>query len=241
MGSGKTVPLDQVAKIEYKFEEGLIGRYDLKPTINIRANTKGGVLGNDATHEAYDNLKQLRTELPPGYSVDIGGATELSNKAIQWLLALVPVMVVVIMTLLMFQLQSISKVAMTLLTAPLGIVGASLGLLVTGKPMGFVVAFGLLALAGIIMRNSVILIDQINQQYLAGESAWNAVIHATVSRFRPIMLTATAAILAMIPLMSSVLWGPMAVAIAGGLLVATVLTLLVLPTIYAAWYKVYEN
>ena len=153
----------------------------------------------------------------------------------------VPVMILVIVTLLMFQLQSISKMVLTLLTAPMGIIGASLGLLLTGRPVGFVVQLGLLALAGIIMRNSVILIDQIDQQVKTGESLWNSIINAAVLRFRPIILTATAAILAMIPLSSSVFWGPMAIAIAGGLFGATVLTVLVLPAMYAAWYKVNRN
>ena len=141
----------------------------------------------------------------------------------------------------MFQLQSIAKMVLTLLTAPLGIIGVSLGLLLTGRPMGFVVELGILALSGIIMRNSVILLDQIEQQIKAGESLWDAIINATVTRFRPILLTAAAAILGMIPLISSVFGGPMAVALAGGLFSATILTFLVLPTMYVAWYKVEPN
>jgi multidrug efflux pump subunit AcrB len=238
IGNGKFVPLDQIAKISYEAEEGLIWRRDLKPTITVQANTAQGVLGNDATQKAYDNLKDLRASMPPGYSIDIGGPMEMSTKATGWLLQPVPVMAVIIITLLMFQLQNLSKTVLTILTAPLGIIGVSLGLLLTGRPMGFVVQLGILALAGIIMRNSVILIDQIEQQINAGEPMWNAIINATVARFRPIMLTAAAAILGMIPLVSSVFWGPMAVAIAGGLFGATVLTLLVLPTMYAALYKV---
>ena len=162
----------------------------------------------------------------------------MSEKATRWLMQPVPVMMIIILILLMFQLESVSKTILVLLTAPLGVIGASIGLLVTGRPMGFVVQLGLLALAGIIMRNSVILIDQIDQHIKAGENQWEAIIGAAVTRFRPIMLTAAAAILAMIPLISSVFWGPMAVAIAGGLFGATLLTLLVLPTMYAAWYKV---
>ncbi|SDF47631.1 efflux RND transporter permease subunit [Sporomusa acidovorans] len=241
IGNGKYVPLDQIAKISYDAEEGLIWRRDLKPTITVQANTIEGVMGNDATQAVYDNLKELRASLPPGYSIDIGGPLELSTKATRWLLQPVPVMVLIITTLLMFQLQNIPKMVLTLLTAPLGIIGVSLGLLLTGRPMGFVVQLGLLALAGIIMRNSVILIDQIEQQIKAGEPLWDAIINATVARFRPILLTAAAAILGMIPLVSSVFWGPMAVAIAAGLFGATVLTLLVLPTMYAAWYKAEPN
>lgn len=238
IGNGKYIPLDQIAKISYDSEDGAIWRRDLKPTITVQANAIKGVMGNDATNEAYDSLKELRNSLPPGYSIEIGGTAELSKKATGWLLQPVPVMIIIIVTLLMFQLQNISKMILTLLTAPLGIIGASLALLLTGRAIGFVVQLGLLALAGIIMRNSVILIDQIEQQIDAGEPMWDAVINATVTRFRPIILTAAAAILGMLPLVSSIFWGPMAVAIAGGLLGATILTLLVLPTMYAAWYKV---
>ena len=238
IGNGKFVPLDQIAKISFDAEEGLIWRRDLKPTITVQANTVEGVLGNDATQQAYANLKELRAALPPGYSIDIDGPSEMSAKAIGWLLQPVPAMLVIIVSLLMFQLQNIPKMVLTVLTAPLGIIGVSVGLLVTGRPMGFVVELGILALSGIIIRNSVILIDQIEQHSKSGEALWDAIIHAAVTRFRPIMLTAAAAILAMIPLVSSIFWGPMAVAIAGGLFGATVLTLLVLPTMYAAWYKV---
>lgn len=238
IGGGRFIPLEQIAKISYDAEEGLIWRRNLKPTITVQANTIPGVLGNDATKKVYDHLKVLRESLPQGYTIEIGGTLETSIKATRWLLQPVPVMIFIIMTLLMFQLQSISKMIMTLLTAPMGLIGASLALLLTGRPMGFVVQLGILALAGIIMRNSVILIDQIDQQLVAGQSLWNAIINATTLRFRPIMLTAAAAILAMIPISHSVFWGPMAVAIGGGLFGATVLTLLVLPAIYAAWYKV---
>ncbi|WP_037350720.1 efflux RND transporter permease subunit [Anaeroarcus burkinensis] len=237
IGNGKFVPLDQIAKISFEAEEGLVWRRDLKPTITVQANTVEGVLGNDATQQAYEDLRDLRSALPPGYSIDIGGSTEMSVKAIGWLLGPVPVMLVIIVSLLMIQLQNISKMVLTLLTAPLGIIGVSLGLLVTGRPMGFVVQLGILALAGIIIRNSVILIDQIEQHIKQGEPLREAIVNAAVTRFRPIMLTAAAAILAMIPLVSSIFWGPMAVAIAGGLLIATILTLLVLPTMYATLYR----
>lgn len=237
LGSGRYVPLDQVAKISYEAEEGLIWRRDLKPTITIQANTASGVMGDDAAKEAYQSLQDMRDSLPPGYSLEIGGPLEMSMKSTRWLMQPIPAMIIIILTLLMFQLQDVSKMVITLLTAPLGIIGVSVGLLLTGKPMGFVVQLGILALAGIIMRNSVILIDQISQHLLNGEPLWDAIINATITRFRPIMLTAAAAILGMVPLISSVFWGPMAVAIAAGLLGATILTLLVLPTIYAAWYK----
>ena len=183
-------------------------------------------------------LQDIRDALPAGYSIELDGPLEMSAKATRWLMQPVPVMLLIITTLLMVQLQSLANMFLTLLTAPLGIIGVSAGLLLTGRPMGFVVQLGILALSGIIMRNSVILIDQIDQHVQAGETLWEAIINAAVTRFRPIMLTAAAAILGMLPLVSSVFWGPMAVAIAAGLFGATVLTLLVLPTMYAAWYKV---
>lgn len=236
-GGGRFVPLDQIAKISYTAEEGLIWRRDLKPAITVQANTVEGIMGNNATKEIYESLADFRSSLPPGYSIAIGGALESSLKASGWILQPVPVMFVMIITLLMLQLHNIPKMLLTLFTAPLGLIGVSVSLLVTGRPMGFVVQLGILALSGIIMRNSVILIDQIEQHLNAGETLWEAIVNAAVTRFRPIMLTAAAAILGMLPLMSNVFWGPMAVAIAGGLFVATILTLLVLPAMYAAWYK----
>ncbi|MCC6697647.1 MAG: efflux RND transporter permease subunit [Candidatus Hydrogenedentes bacterium] len=238
IGNGKSVALDQIATIAFEAEDGLIRRRNLKPTITVQANTIDGVLGNDATTALLERLSSLRASLPPGYSISIGGPLEDSIKASNWLMQPVPAMLAVILTLLMFQLKSIPKMFLTLFTAPLGIIGVSISLLLTGRPMGFVVQLGILALAGIIMRNSVILIDQIDQQLAAGQSPWDAVLNATVLRFRPIMLTAAAAILGMIPLVSSVFWGPMAVAIAGGLFVATLLTLIVLPTMYVTVYRV---
>lgn len=239
LGSGKYIPLEQVASISSEMEEGVIWRRNLKPTITVQADTIPGLMGDTATKVFYESIKDLRDKLPVGYGIEIGGTTEMSMKATKWLMEPVPVMLVIIVSLLMFQLQSIAKTVLTLLTAPLGIIGVSLGLLLTGRPMGFVVQLGILALTGIIMRNSVILIDQIDQQLAKGDSYWDAIINATVARFRPIMLTAAAAILGMIPLIFSLFWGPMAVAIAAGLFGATVLTLIVLPTMYAAWFKVH--
>jgi multidrug efflux pump len=238
VAGGKFVPLDQIAKISYDAEAGLIWRRDLKPTITVSADIAQAITGNEATKQAYAALQKLRGNLPPGYRIEIGGAVELMNEAMGLLMEPVPLMLMIMVLLLMIQLQSIPKMVLTLLTAPLGLIGVVASLLLTGRPMGFVVIMGILALSGIIIRNSVILIDQIEQQLKAGESAWDAIVSATVLRFRPIMLTAAAAILGMIPLTTSVFWGPMAVAIAGGLFVATILTLLVLPTLYAAWYKV---
>jgi len=237
-GGGKYVPLKQIAQIAYGAEEGLIWRRDLKPTITVQAEIGAAVTGNDATKQVYDKLKALRAGLPPGYSIDIGGSLERSQTSIAFLLQPVPIMILVIITLLMLQLQKIPLMLLTVLTAPLGIIGVSVAMLVTRQPLGFVAELGILALGGMIIRNSVILIDQIEQHIKAGETPWEAIIDSAVLRFRPIMLTAAAAILGMVPLMPSNFWGPMAVAIAGGLLGATVLTLLVLPAMYAAWYKV---
>jgi multidrug efflux pump len=238
IGNGKYVPLDQIAKIKFEAEDGLIYRRDLKPMIILQAETSPGVTGDDVAEQVYNSLSELRANLPLGYSIEYDGPKSESIKAAKFIAEPVPAMIIAIMILLMTQLQNVAKMVLTLLTAPLGIIGVALGLLFIGSPMGFVVQLGILALAGIIMRNSVILMDQIDQQQAAGESLWDAIINATVIRFRPILLTAAAAILGMIPLVSSIFWGPMAVAIASGLFGATVLTLLVLPTMYAAWYKV---
>ncbi|SDE13670.1 efflux RND transporter permease subunit [Sporomusa acidovorans] len=241
IGNGQFVPLDQIAQISYEAEDGLIWRRDLKPTITVQADTVQDTTSNDATKQVYDSLKDLRENLPPGYSIDIGGSLERSKQSMQFLLQPVPAMFIIILTLLMFQLQKISLMFLTVLTAPLGIIGISISMILTQRPMGFVAELGVLALSGMIIRNSVILIDQIEQHIKAGESPWDAIIDSTILRFRPIMLTAAAAILGMIPLMASTFWGPMAVAIAGGLFCATILTLLVLPTMYATWFKVTPN
>lgn len=238
IGNGKFVPLAQIALIRYEAEEGLIWRRDLRPTITVQADVIPGITGNDATQKVYENLKPLRESLPAGYRIDIGGSLADSKKSMNFLLQPVPVMIVIILILLMVQLQNISLMALTMLTAPLGIIGVSLAMFFTLRPMGFVAELGILALSGMIIRNSVILIGQIEQHIKDGEAPWDAIINAAVLRFRPIMLTAAAAIMGMLPLVPSTFWGPMAVAIAGGLLGATVMTLLVLPTMYAAWFKV---
>lgn len=231
------VPLDQVAKISYAAEDGLIWRRDLKPTITVEGNIKSGT-ANDATQKAYDSIQEIRDSMPFGYTVEVDGALENSQKSLKYLLGPVPVMILLIMTLLMFQLRNVSQMVLTLITAPMGLIGVAIGMLLFGKSLGFVAYLGILALGGMIIRNSVILIDQIKKHMEAGEDPWHAVIDSAVLRFRPIMLTAAAAILGMLPLMRNIFFGPMAVAIASGLLVATVLTLLVLPTMYAAWYKI---
>ena len=238
IGGGKFVPLGQIANISYDSEQGLIWRRNLKPTITVQAEISNGITGNDATKKVFEGIAPLRAKLPPGYKIEVGGSLENSKKSIDYLLKPVPVMVLVIVVLLMLQLQKVSLMLLTLLTAPLGIIGVAVLMLVTFKPIGFVAELGNLALGGMIIRNSVILIDQIERHIADGQTPWSAIIDSAVLRFRPIMLTAAAAILGMLPLMPSTFWGPMAIAIAGGLFGATVLTLLVLPVMYAAWFKV---
>jgi multidrug efflux pump len=204
------VPLAQVATISYGFEDGIVWRRNRLPTVTVRANVYGDIQGPAVTAQIEPLLAPLRAVLPPGYSVETGGAVEDSAKGQKSVMAGMPLLAVVVLTVLMLQLQSFARVAMVVLTAPLGM----------------------------IMRNSVILVDQIDQDIHAGQAPWEAIVEATVRRFRPITLTAAAAVLAMIPLTRSAFFGPMAVAIMGGLIVATLLTLLFLPALYAAWFRV---
>lgn len=235
--AGGYIPLEQIAKISFQADDGLIKRTNMLPTIMVQANIKQGT-ANDATLKAYEDLKELRENLPFGYDIKVEGALADSADSMQYLLIPVPAMVFIIMTLLMLQLRKGKDMLLTLLTAPLGFIGVVFGMLLLDQAMGFVAILGVLALTGMIIRNSVILIDQIQKHIADGESPKNAIIDSAVLRFRPIMLTAAAAILGMLPLMPSTFWGPMAVAIASGLLVATILTLLVLPVMYAVMYKV---
>ena len=237
--SGGYVPLAQIAHLSYEAEDGLIKRHNLRPTIMVQAEiTKGE--GNDAAMRAYEATKELRSNLPAGTTIETAGALEDSADSMGYLMQPIPAMVFIIMTLLMIQVGTMGKMTLTLLTAPLGLIGVVLAMLLTNSAMGFVAYLGVLALFGMIIRNSVILIDQIKKHEEAGEQPMDAIIDSAVLRFRPIMLTAAAAILGMLPLMRSIFWGPMAVAIAGGLIVATVLTLLVLPVMYAVAYRVRE-
>ena len=234
---GGYVPLAQIAHLSYAAEDGLIKRRNLLPTIMVQGDVVRGE-GNDATQRIYRATEELRASLPAGASITPAGALEDSTEAMGYLVQPVPAMIFIIMTLLMLQVGTMGKMALTLLTAPLGLIGVALAMLLTDSALGFVAYLGVLALFGMIIRNSVILIDQIKKHEDAGEKPLDAIIDSAVLRFRPIMLTAAAAILGMLPLMRSVFWGPMAVAIAGGLIVATVLTLLVLPVMYAVAYRV---
>ncbi len=238
--SGRHIPLAQVARLVPVLEEGLIWRRDRMPTITVRADIVGSMQPQAASAQVDQQLGDLRGKLPPGFRIEVGGSTEESAKGENSIKAAVPLMIVGVITLLMIQLQSVSRTIMVLLTAPLGLIGVTLALLVFQVPYGFVANLGVIALMGMILRNSVILVDQIEQDEADGKSEWEAIVGSTVRRFRPIALTAAAAVLAMIPLTRQVFWGPMAVAIMGGLIVATVLTCLFLPALYAAWFKVKE-
>ncbi|RSQ71908.1 efflux RND transporter permease subunit [Acinetobacter baumannii] len=236
--NGTTVPLAQIAKIEYKFEDGLIWHRNRLPTITVRADIRTNLQPATVVGELAETMGKLRAELPSGYLIEVGGTVEESARGQSSVNAGMPLFLAVVMTLLMIQLKSLSRATIVFLTAPLGLIGVVLFLLFFNKPFGFVAMLGTIALSGMIMRNSLILIDQIEQDRQAGHPTWEAIIDATVRRFRPIILTALAAVLAMIPLSRSIFFGPMAVAIMGGLIVATLLTLFFLPALYAAWFKV---
>ena len=237
-GNGSYVPLSQIATISMSQEEGIIWHRNMMPTISIHANVGPGVLGNAKTKEIYNKLAEYRQDLPTGYTIDLDGSAEKSVTAVQKLLVPMPIMLFAIMTILMFQLKKIALMFMALFTAPLGLIGVVLALNITRTPLGFMAILGIIALSGMIIRNSIILLDQIEIHRAEGQSAREAIINSATLRFRPIMLTAIAAILGMIPLMGSVFWSPLAIAFSGGLLVATILTLIVLPVMYATWYKV---
>ena len=236
--NGASVALSQVATLEYGFEEGIIWHRNRLPNVTVRADIYGKEQPATLVQQIMPTLQGVRDELPDGYLLEVGGTVEDSARGQNSVKAGVPLFIVVVLTLLMIQLRSFSRMFMVFLTAPLGLIGVTLFLLVFNQPFGFVAMLGTIALSGMIMRNSVILVDQIEQDIAGGLDQWQAIIEATVRRFRPIVLTALAAVLAMIPLSRSVFFGPMAVAIMGGLIVATALTLLFLPALYAAWFRV---
>ncbi|MDE1166011.1 MAG: efflux RND transporter permease subunit [Pseudomonas sp.] len=235
---GQTVALSQVATLEYGFEDGIIWHRNRLPNVTVRADIYDKVQPATLVAQILPTLEKIRSDLPDGYLLEVGGTVEDSARGQNSVKAGVPLFIVVVLTLLMIQLRSFSRMAMVFLTAPLGLIGVTLFLLLFHQPFGFVAMLGTIALSGMIMRNSVILVDQIEQDIAAGVDQWQAIIEATVRRFRPIVLTALAAVLAMIPLSRSGFFGPMAVAIMGGLIVATALTLLFLPALYAAWFRV---
>ncbi|MBS0242176.1 MAG: efflux RND transporter permease subunit [Proteobacteria bacterium] len=236
--AGQPVPLAQIAHITYGFEEPILWRRNRDLILTVRADIAPGVQAPTVTNAILPKLEALKAELEPGYRIDTGGAIEESAKANTALFKLFPLMFLAMLTLLMVQLQSFSKLLLVFSTAPLGLIGAVAGLLLFDAPFGFVALLGVIALAGMIMRNTVILVDQIDHDLAAGFTPWHAIVESTVRRARPVILTALAAILAMIPLSRSVFWGPMAISMMGGLLAATLLTLMFLPALYAAWFRV---
>lgn len=236
--SGRYVPVSQLGTIEYVPEESIIWHRNRLPTITVRADAADGVQASDISRELWPKLQRLEKELPLGYHIELGGSQEASQKSQEAIAKVAPLMIVIVLTLLMLQLKSFQRTLMVVLTAPLGMIGVTMTLIAFSAPFGFVAMLGVIALAGMIMRNSVILVDQIEHDIAEGVDRFEAIVGSTVRRFRPIMLTALAAILAMVPLTRSTFWGPMAVAIMGGLLVATLLTLLFLPALYAQWFRV---
>ena len=236
--SGRAVPLTQVAKVGFAWEPGVMWREGRDYAITVQGDVVEGVQGATVTAQLWPALQQLAAQMPPGYRIEVAGSVAESSKGQGAIVAGVPLMLFIIFTLLMLQLQSFSRSLLVFLTGPLGMAGVAAALLLLDRPFGFVALLGVIALMGMIMRNSVILIDQIEQDRHRGMPAWDAIVEAAVRRFRPIVLTAAAAVLAMIPLSRSGFWGPMAVAIMGGLVVATALTLLALPAMYAAWFRV---
>ncbi len=236
--SGKMVPVLQVAKPQIVWEPGVIWREGRLYAITVQGDVRAGVQGPTVSSALWPQMQALQKDMPTGFRVELAGTAEESTKGQGSIFANVPLMLFLTFTLLMLQLQSFSRSLLVFLTGPMGIVGVAAALLLLNRPFGFVALLGVIALMGMIMRNSVILIDQIESDRKAGVEAWDAIVGAAVRRFRPIVLTAAAAVLAMIPLTRSAFWGPMAVAIMGGLIVATFLTLLALPAMYAAWFKV---
>ena len=236
--TGRAVPLTQVAKVGFEWEPGVMWREGRNYAVTVQGDVEEGMQGATVSAQIWPKMQELSAKMPPGYRIEVAGAVEESSKGQGSIAAGVPVMLFIIFTLLMLQLQSFSRAMLVFLAGPLGIAGVAAALLLLNRPFGFVALLGVIALMGMIMRNSVILIDQIEQDRARGVPAWSAIVESAVRRFRPIVLTAAAAVLAMIPLSRSVFWGPMAVAIMGGLIVATVLTLLALPAMYAAWFRV---
>ncbi|MCY1255531.1 Multidrug resistance protein MdtC [compost metagenome] len=236
--TGRMVPLTQVARVTLRSEPGVVWRENRDFGVTVQSDVVDGIQGPTVTSQINPKLDKLRAQLPPGYRITVAGAEEESGKAGASIAAQLPLCIFIIFTLLMLQLHSFSRATMVFLTGPLGLIGAAATLLLLRAPMGFVAQLGITALLGMIIRNSVILVDQIEQDVSAGVPQWTAIVEAAVRRFRPIILTAAAAVLAMIPLSRSMFWGPMAVAIMGGLIIATVLTLLFLPALYAAWFRV---
>jgi len=236
--NGRTVPLSQIANLSFEQESPLIWRRDRVPTLTVRADLVPGMLPETVVAAVQPAIDNLNKDLPRGYRVAVGGTVEESARSQASVAAVVPVMVFLMLFFLMVQLQNFSRMFLVLSVIPLGMIGVVGALLASGRPLGFVAILGILALIGMIARNAVLLIEQIDSERAAGKAPWNAVIDSTISRFRPIMLTAISTVLGMIPIAGTVFWGPMAFTIMGGLLVATILTLIFLPALYVAWFRI---
>jgi multidrug efflux pump subunit AcrB len=238
IGNGKSVPLAQIARFDYGLEETTIWRRERLPTITVQSDIAKGLQAATVVAQLEEPLAKLSASLPPGYRVEVGGVAGESAKSQASILEVIPAMAIIMLVILMLQLHSTQKLLLVMLTAPLGMIGVSLALLVSGKPFGFVAMLGTFALTGMIIRNSVVLMAQIKENEDAGMERGRAIIEATMHRLRPILLTAAAAVLGLVPIAGDVFWGPMAYAMIGGLLIATLLTLIFLPALYAAWYRV---
>jgi multidrug efflux pump subunit AcrB len=236
--TGASVPLRQVAKFQIAHEPGIQWRRDRLPSITVRGVVPDNVQSPDVANAVFAKLKPLRDALPVGYRIELQGAVEESATSQTSINEKMPVMLLVILLLLMVQLQHFGKTLLVMVSGPLGLIGAAAALLVFQAPFGFVAILGVIALAGIIMRNGVILVDQIQQDTAAGHDPFTAIVESAVRRFRPITLTAAAAVLALIPLVGEVFWAPMALAMMGGLIAATILTLTFLPALYALAFRV---
>ena len=236
--NGRSVPLSEIASVEYGQEYPIVWRRDRRPTVTVQADVVPGLQAATVVEELAPKIAALNVGLPSGYHIAVGGTVEETSKAQASVAAVLPLMLILALTVLMLQLQGFSRLFLVLSVAPLGLVGVVAALLLAGKPLGFVALLGVLALTGMIARNSVILIDQIEKEKARGRHPWDAVIEATTHRFRPILLTASAAILGMIPIAPTIFWGPMAYAIMGGLAVATLLTLVFLPALYVTWFRI---
>ena len=235
------IPLSQVARLSYTSENNMIWRRNLRPTITVNGAIVAGVTGNDVTQELYDQLAEMRANLPAGMKIEIGGSLEDSNKTLNYLLKPVPLMLMLIMVLIMLQLQDVRKLLVIMLTAPMGIIGVIVGLLLFNSSLGFMAELGILALTGTIIRNSMVIVDQIQQHVDSGMQLRQAIVESAIVRFRPIMLAAFTTILGLIPMFTSQFWNAMAVSIACGLTAATLLTLIVLPVLYAIVFRVKGN
>jgi multidrug efflux pump len=238
LASGRTVPLSQLATLSFDQETPLIWRRDRVPTLTVRADVAPGVLPESVAAKLGPGIDELNSRLPPGYQVVAGGTVEESARSQASVFAVVPIMVLLMLFFLMIQLHSFSRMGLVLAVLPMCMIGVVGGLLLAGKPLGFVAILGILALLGMIARNAVLLIEQIEIERKAGLKPWDAVVTATMSRFRPIFLTAISTVLGMIPIAGTVFWGPMAVTIMGGLFVATLLTLVFLPALYVAAFRI---